>query len=84
MSDLHVISSIIHVLKRGPQWQDAPEIYGLAGQVSDYKGAEMIVAQFPPAKHLLADREYDANWFRDVLREKSIDPCIPHKKNRKI
>ncbi|PCJ00822.1 MAG: hypothetical protein COB14_04260 [Alphaproteobacteria bacterium] len=28
MSDLRVIGGIIHVLKRGLQWRDAPEIYG--------------------------------------------------------
>ena len=54
------------------------------GQVSDYKGAELIIAQFPRAKHLLADRGYDANWFREALRKKGIEPCIPSKKNRKI
>ena len=54
------------------------------GQVSDYKGAELIIAQLPLAKHLLADRGYDANWFREALRRKGIEPCIPPKKNRKV
>ncbi|NVK17492.1 MAG: transposase [Methylocystaceae bacterium] len=31
----------------------------------------------------MADRGYDADWFRDALREKGIRPCIPAKKNRK-
>lgn len=54
------------------------------GQMSDYKGAALLVAVLPKAKELLADRGYDAGWFRAALREKGIVPCIPSKKNRKI
>jgi len=54
------------------------------GQMSDYKGAEILVNNFPAAKYLLADRGYDADWFRKALRSKGIEPCIPPKKNRKI
>ena len=54
-----------------------------AGQVSDYKGAEKLLAALPAAKYMLADRGYDADWFRDGLRRKGITPCIPPKKNRK-
>lgn len=54
------------------------------GQMSDYKGAEALLDQLPCAKHMLADRGYDADWFRDGLRNKGIEPCIPPKKNRKI
>jgi len=43
-----------------------------AGQVSDYKGAEKLLDDLPAAKHLLADRGYDADWFRDGLRHKGI------------
>jgi len=58
-------------------------MYLTAGQVSDYKGARKLLNDFPAAKHLLADRGYDADWFRDGLLEKGITPCIPPKKNRK-
>jgi len=54
-----------------------------AGQVSDYTGARKLLDDFPAAKHLLADRGYDADWFREGLQEKGITPCIPPKKNRK-
>jgi transposase len=54
-----------------------------AGQVSDFKGAALLVDQFPAANHLLADKGYDADWFRKALLEKGITPCIPSKKNRK-
>ena len=54
------------------------------GQMSDYKGARLVVDALPPAKHLLADRGYDADWFREALKDKGIEPCIPPKKSRKI
>lgn len=54
-----------------------------AGQVSDYTGARKLLADVPAAKHLLADRGYDADWFRDGLLERGITPCIPPRKNRK-
>lgn len=54
------------------------------GQVSDYKGAEMLLDHLPRAQCLLADRGYDADWFRNGLRERGIEPCIPPKKNRKV
>ena len=53
------------------------------GQVSDYKGAALLMDALPDAKELLADRGYDADWFRDALLAKGITPCIPPKKNRK-
>lgn len=55
-----------------------------AGQSSDYKGARALIEKFPKATELLADRGYDADWFRDALIDKGITPCIPPKKNRLI
>jgi len=54
------------------------------GQMSDYKGAAVLVPTLPKAKELLADRGYDADWFRAGLLEKDILPCIPPKKNRNV
>jgi transposase len=54
-----------------------------AGQVSDYKGARHMLDRLPPAKQLLADRGYDADWFPNALKEKGISPCIPPRKKRK-
>jgi len=31
---------------------------------------------------LLADRGYDADWFREALQNKGIAPCIPGRKSR--
>jgi transposase len=54
------------------------------GQMSDYKGARLLLPSLPKAKTLIADRGYDADWFRAALRTKGITPCIPTKRNRKI
>ncbi len=54
------------------------------GQVSDYKGAALHGDATPRAKELLADRGYDADWFRNALIKTGISPCIPSRKNRKV
>jgi transposase len=53
-----------------------------AGQVSDYTGAAALLDSLPKAQWMLADRGYDAAWFRDALQEKGITPCIPGRKIR--
>jgi putative transposase len=53
------------------------------GQVSDYKGAAQLLDSLPDAEELLADRGYDADWFRNALTDRGITPCIPPKRNRK-
>lgn len=53
------------------------------GQMSDYKGAALMIDAFPEANVLLGDRGYDADWFRHALAERGITPCIPSKANRK-
>ena len=53
-----------------------------AGQTSDYKGARHLIERLPGAKELLADRGYDADWFRNALKEKGISPCIPPRAKR--
>ena len=45
------------------------------GQVNDYKGAAQLLHALPDAKELLADRGYDANWFRSALLDKEVTPC---------
>ena len=53
------------------------------GQMSDYKGAALMIDALPPAEQLLADKGYDADWFRRALAERGIMACIPSKSNRK-
>lgn len=55
-----------------------------AGQTSDYIGARALLASIPQAGVLLADRGYDADWFRNALIERDIQPCIPSRKGRKV
>lgn len=58
-------------------------MYLSAGQTSDYIGARALLSSLPPAGALLADRGYDADWFRNALIERGIQPCIPSRKGRK-
>jgi transposase len=53
------------------------------GQMSDYKGAALMIDAFPMAKTLLGDWGYDADWFRAALADRGIAACIPSKANRK-
>jgi transposase len=53
-----------------------------AGQVSDYTGAAALLGSLPKAEWLLADRGYDADWFKNALKDKGIKPCIPGRKSR--
>lgn len=53
------------------------------GQMSDYKGAALMLDSLPAASELLADKGYDADWFREALQQRGITPCIPPKANRK-
>ena len=46
------------------------------GQMSDYKGAALVLDALPPAKALLSDRGYDADWFRKALAERNITACM--------
>ena len=53
-----------------------------AGQVSDYTGAALL-SSLPATDWLLADRGYDADWFREALLDRGTMPCIPGRKSRK-
>jgi len=47
------------------------------GQISDFKGASLIIEAMPDAKVLLGDHSYEAKWFRNALTARDIEPCIP-------
>ena len=53
-----------------------------AGQVSDYMGAAALLRDLPKAEWLLADRGYDADWYREALKDKGTKPCIPGRRSR--
>ena len=62
------------------------------GQMSDYKpvlsfaegGAALMFDALPPAEAMIADKGYDADWFRQALTARGTTPCIPSKSNRKV
>ena len=54
-----------------------------AGQTSDYIGARALLSSIPPAGALRGDRGYDADWFREALKDKGIRACIPGRRQRK-
>ena len=58
------------------------KLFMTAGQVSDYTGAAALLSSLPAADWLLADRGYDADWFREALKDKGIRPCISGRKSR--
>ncbi len=53
------------------------------GQMSDHKGARLVLDALPPAAGLIADRGYDSTWFREELEARGIEPCIPSSRSRK-
>jgi transposase len=53
------------------------------GQVSDHKGAKLMLDVLPPADNLIGDKGYDSNWFRKALADRGIEPCIPPTRSRK-
>jgi transposase len=54
------------------------------GQMSDHKGARLMLGALPAAQSLLGDRGYDSNRFRAALEDKGIKACIPSSKSRTI
>ncbi len=57
-------------------------LFMTAGQMSDYIGAAALLDELPKAQWLLADRGYDADWFRYDLQEKGVTLCILGRKSR--
>ncbi|WP_254454941.1 transposase [Acetobacter estunensis] len=56
-----------------------------AGQVSDFKGADVLLAYFPDeTEEVIGDRGYDSNRIRLSLAKRNITACIPPKKEPKI
>lgn len=55
-----------------------------AGNVSDYVGAHALMGSLPKADWMLADPGYDADWFRNGLKDMKIEPCIPSRTSRKV
>ena len=43
----------------------------------------MLAGHLPRARYLLADKAYDADYWRACLLRQNIQPVIPNKTNRK-
>lgn len=50
-------------------------LFVTAGQVSDYIGARALLSSLPDVDWLLGDRGYDADWFREALKDRGIRAC---------
>jgi transposase len=76
------LNSKLHAVCDG---QGRPVVLMLTeGQMSDHKGAALLLPILPRARELLGDRGYDSNRFRAALSERGIAPCIPSSRSRKI
>ena len=64
------------------QWRPL-NLFVTAGQVSDYIGARAFLSSLPKVDWLLGDRGYDADWFREALKDKGIRARIPGRNQRK-
>lgn len=53
------------------------------GNISDIKGADLLVGETVGMKRLIADRGYDANRLRATLPGQGTIPIIPGRRNRK-
>ena len=53
------------------------------GNTSDVKGADLLIGETAGMKRVIADRGYDANRIRAVLRKQGTIPVIPGRRNPK-
>ena len=51
-------------------------------RLSECTGVAALLGSLPQADCLLADRGYDAGWFREALKDKGIKLCIPGRRSR--
>lgn len=53
------------------------------GQMSDARGALVLLAELPAAKRILGDKGYDADWLREELKGRGLRICIPARRRRR-
>jgi len=73
-----VISGIAHVLKVGRPYA----LMLTAGNVSDVKAAPALLERAGRIGYLLADKGYDADRRRRLLRDARAVPVIPGRRDR--
>ena len=64
-------------------WTSSPVLYH-SRSGSDCTGAAALMNSLPEADWSLADRGYDADWFREDRIDKGIRHCILGRKSRKM
>ncbi|WP_346011771.1 IS5 family transposase [Komagataeibacter sp. FXV3] len=76
------LSSRLHAVCDG---QGRPvRLHLTAGQVSDFKGADVLLADLPDGtEEVIGDRGYDSNRIWLLLVKRNITACVSPKKNRK-
>ncbi len=50
------------------------------GEAHDYKQAPSFIQSLPSAQYTVADKGYDSEELRQLIRDKSSIPVIPKKK----
>ena len=53
------------------------------GEVHDSKVAPELIVRLPLADYIIADKGYDSEEIRELIRAKGSKPLIPRKKNSK-
>ena len=53
------------------------------GQISDARGALVLLADLPAAKRVLGNRGCDADWLREELKARGLRVCIPARRGRR-
>jgi len=55
-----------------------------AGQTSDHVGAKILYPTLPAHNHttMIGDKGYDSDEYREALKAKGINACIPPRKGR--
>ena len=54
-----------------------------AGNVADIKMADALLAEMDDCSYVLADKGYDSDKLRALIRDKGAKPVIPGRKSRK-
>ena len=70
VNDRRVLNGIFWVLRSGAPWRDVPDLAG------------RLLSRLKSGTMLLADRGYDADWIRDLVRQRGAWANIPPKRNR--
>jgi transposase len=54
------------------------------GQMSDHRGAALMLDALPRARVLIGDRGYDSRALRDALADRGTAACMPSSRSRRI